>query len=72
MRRYKCVHLQEYSVVNRELEIDEYGSQQSLPGATCKDALGASLTVHMDSLETTVNSTLMNVPVSPVSMEICV
>ena len=31
-----------------------------------------SVTVHLDSLETTVNSTLMNVPVSHVSMEVYV
>lgn len=30
-----------------------------------------SVTVHLDSLEITVNSTLMNVPVSRVSMEVC-
>lgn len=30
-----------------------------------------SVTVHLDSLEITVNSTLMNVPVSHVSMEVC-
>lgn len=29
-----------------------------------------SVTVHLDSLETTVSSTLMNVPVSRVSMEV--
>jgi len=31
-----------------------------------------SVTIHPDSLETTVDSTLMSVPVSPVSMEVCV
>ena len=31
-----------------------------------------SLTVHLDSLETTVNSTLMNVPVSLDSVEVYV
>ena len=31
-----------------------------------------SVTVYQDSLETTLNSTLMNVPVSPVSMEVYV
>ena len=29
-----------------------------------------SVTMHLDSLETTVNSTLMNVPVIHVSMEV--
>lgn len=31
-----------------------------------------SVNVDLGSLETTVNSTLMNVPVSHVSMEVCV
>lgn len=45
----------------------------------CQDAHGVrmllgltSVTVHLDSLETTVNSTLMSVPVSPVSVEVYV
>lgn len=37
----------------------------------CHDTLGiTSLTMHLDSLETTVTSTLMNVSVSYVSMEV--
>jgi hypothetical protein len=56
--------------VNCELEIDECGTQPSLHHATFQDALGAySETTHLDSLKTTVISTLMNVPVSHVSME---
>lgn len=31
-----------------------------------------SVTVHLESLETTVNSTLMNVPVRHISMEVFV
>lgn len=49
------------------------GSQSCLLGATCEDDLGlTSVTIHLHSLETTVTSTLMNEPVSYVSMEIYV
>ena len=34
--------------------------------------MGLTSVIDLDSLETTVNSTLMSVPVSQVSMEICV
>lgn len=60
-----------HSGVNWEFDIDECGSQRCLHGAMCQDA-PTSMTVYLDSLETTMNSTLMNVPVSYVSMEICV
>jgi hypothetical protein len=38
--RYRHVHSQEYSFVNCELEIDEYGSQSCLNGTMCQDFLG--------------------------------
>ena len=55
--------------MNCDLEIDEHETQPSLHFATFQDALGAySGTLHLDSLKT-VNSTLMNMPDSCVSME---
>jgi hypothetical protein len=65
---HTCVYPQEYSGVNCELEIDDVYvvmCVRMLLGLT-------SVTLHLDSLETTVNSILMNVPVSHVSMEIYV
>ena len=65
---YICICPQEYSGVNCELEIDDVYvvmCVRMLLGLT-------SVTLHLDSLETTVNSILMNVPVSHVSMEVYV
>ena len=55
------------------MEIEECESQLCLHGTTCKDALGLTfVTIHMDSLKTTVNLALVNKLVSYVSMEIFV
>ena len=68
---YMCVCPQKYSVVSCELEIDDCGSQLCCHGVRMLLEL-TSVILHLDSLETTVNSTLMNVPVSHVSMEVYV
>lgn len=52
--------------MNCELEVDECGSQ---PCLHCAMILVGITSLTTDSLETSVNSTLMNVPVSQVSME---
>jgi hypothetical protein len=70
--KYTCVCPQDYSGVNFELGIDECGSQPSLHGDMCQDVLGAYFCDCATFLETTVNSTMMNVPVSHVSMEVYV
>lgn len=38
----------------------------------CQDALEAFVIMHRDSLETTVNSILMNVPFNQISLELYV
>ena len=58
--RYMCLP-QEYSGVNCELEIDDCGSQLCCHGVRMFLEL-TSVTLPLDSLETTVISTLMNVP----------
>lgn len=37
---------------------------------SCQDALGAYFSIYLDSLESTINSSLINVPVSHISMEV--
>jgi hypothetical protein len=55
---------------NRELKIYEYGFQPGLHGATYQDALGDYFFMYLDSLETTMNSSLMNGSVNLVSIEV--
>jgi hypothetical protein len=68
-----CIFPQEYSNENYELEIDECGSHTCLHVDIHQDAVVlTTMTMHLVSLETTVNSTLMNVIVSHISMGIYV
>ena len=45
--------------VSCEMEVEGCGSQLCLHGGMCRDALGlTSVTVHLDSVDTTGNSTM--------------
>ena len=59
---------QQYSGVNCELDIDKCGSWHRM---SCIRLLWGltSVAMYLDALETTVNSTLMNAPISNVSIE---
>lgn len=45
--RHTCDSLQDYSVLNSELEIEECGSQLCPHGVMCQDALGLCLSNSM-------------------------
>lgn len=61
MRGYACVCPWEYSGVNCELEMDGCELQPWVYGVGFRMLLViTSVTIHLDSLATTVNSTLMN------------
>ena len=71
--RFMCVSSQEYSGLNCEYVFHTGFHAVSDMVPHVRMLLGlTSVTMYLDSLVTTVNSTLMNVPVSPVSMEVCV
>lgn len=69
IERFLCVCPQEYSGVHCELENVDSSYVYILPCA--RMLLGpTSVTVHLDPLEITVNSTLVNGSVSHISMEV--